>query len=150
MTLSLEYNAQDVARLHRALDALEAKNLMEGQWAVVGTDIINEVSPYPPETWRNRDRGVGYWYERGYGYRGTKDVGRTSAPLGKKWSYETHPLYLVVRNTASYAGEVQGEEQGMMFALIGWKRLSVTAKEMLPKIVKKLEAYAKKVWDRTI
>lgn len=147
--ITLEYNAQDLARLHRALTALESKNLMKSQWNVIGLDIIAAVSPYPAETWRNVDRGVGYWYERGYGYRGTKDVGRTSAPLGKKWYHTVYPDYLKVGNLADYANKVQGEEQSMMFALIGWRRLSVTAKQMMPAIIRKLEAYARKVWDRT-
>jgi len=147
--LVLEYNAQDLARLTRALENLKATNLMKGQWSVIGFDIIHEVSPYPAETWRNRDTGRGYWYERGYGYRGSKDVGRTSAPLGKKWYHTVYPDYLKVGNTATYASDVQGETQMFLHALNGWKRLSVTAKGMMPSIIKRLEAYALKVWNRT-
>ena len=146
----LEYNPQDLARLARAMDNLKAQNLMRSQWNVLGMEIIDAVSPYPGETWRNWDGGRGYWYERGYGYRGSKDVGRTSAPLGKKWYQTVFPNYLKVGNWAEYADEVQGEKQTMMFAVIGWKRLSVTAKEILPKFVKKLEAYALRVWNNTV
>jgi hypothetical protein len=148
MTITVEFDSADLARLHRALDKLDAKHLVQPHMEAIGKDIYGVMQVYPPEGPWNRPpapyyvRGVGTQTAEGYNRGGSQD-------MQHKWYAKVYPNYLVVGNKATYSGYIHGPEQVSWAPKHGWRKLLDVAKERLPAIVKKLEQQAKDLWDRT-
>lgn len=84
--------------------------------------VRNEIAPYPPAIPAKDKR----WYERGYGtkYR-RKDGGitgrKTSEMLGRRWEVRAEGRGATVRNSASYAPFVHGDnDQAAIHRYTGW------------------------------
>jgi len=141
----MEWDSEDLARLQRALDKLDEEHLARPMYYEIGTTIHKAAGIYP--TWTDSPpypyyiRGRGTQFSAGYN-------DEKSQNLRERWWVSVFPGYLKVGNAATYAGWVHGEEQTSTHADHGWKKLLQTAKEVMPGVIKKLEARALALWEQ--
>ena len=145
--LVFEWDPADLARVQRAMDKLDEEHLARPMYYQMGTTISAAAGLYPmwtdspPYPYYIRGRGTQY----SAGYNDLK-----SENLGKQWGTSVYPGYLKIKNAASYAGWVHGEEQTATHKAHGWKQLLQTAKDEMPGLIKKLEARALQLWNGTV
>lgn len=117
-------------------------------WDGIGQDITQEVRPYPgPAPAKD-----GRWYQRGYGPRWKRKDGstggyKTSEQLGQQWRQQVAADSVTIENLASYAPFVHGKEQAGFHGDRGWRKLTETAREMIPRIVAGIEAQIRRIID---
>lgn len=85
-------------------------------------EIEKYTSKYAPLSEANNPTNPrGYWYERGYGWRGIIDK-PVSEQLGSRWSIDQQGDTSVITNTASYARYVHSnKEQLFIHKKRGWR-----------------------------
>lgn len=102
------------------------------------TDHVQaEVSPYPPETFRNRPGGGRYsWYVRGYGTRTrTGRAYRTSENFLQAWRVEKRSTFETrLKNNASYGGYLKGDKQVGWAKVVGWSLVKDDIKKAGPEM----------------
>lgn len=148
MTLQIEYDAADLARLHRALGKLDMQHLVKPMFSQIGTTVYEEVRVRPD--WVDSPPPYPYWI-RGKGWQyasGWND--QSSQNSYNRWYTKTGPDYLIVGNAATYASDVFGPDQMQVHAKHGWRKLYESAVKVLPEVIRKLEARAKALWDQTV
>lgn len=132
----------ELDELLERLNDIPSKDLIRAFRSAVGRhteDIKRLVQEYPPASIANSPNNpLGKWYERGYGPRWEGGGRRTSEQLGRKWSTVSKPLYEEIRNTASYAIYVQGNQQATFHERRGWRRLDKEGANRLPRIERDL------------
>jgi len=143
--LVLEWDSQDLARLQRALDKLDEEHLARPMYSEIGTTIHKAAGVYP--SWY--DTPPYPYYIRGRGTQWSASYNdERSQNLRERWWVQVFPNYLKVGNAATYAGYVHGEEQTDTHRRHGWKKLLQTAKDVMPAVIKKLEARALALWEQ--
>jgi len=116
--------------------------------AAAGLEVANMIldttglRSYPPETAANRPPTP--YYQRGLGTVHKFGVDATSENYGKKWTIEAESFVTKMKNTASYAPDLGGENQIWWASAYGWKKLFSTAKAMIGEAVKIYEAWVVK------
>lgn len=116
--------------------------------AAAGLEVANMIldtvglRSYPPETAANRPPTP--YYQRGLGTVYKSGVSATSENYGKKWTIEAESFITKMKNTASYAQDLGGENQIWWASGYGWKKLFSTAKELTVEAVKIYEAWIEK------
>lgn len=87
---------------------------------------------YPPETEHNRPPVPFYIRGKGEEFGGFNDL--TSEQMNTKFYYTPEFPKAYIGNTASYAGDVIGENQKPLFKEIGWMRLVDWVQRHMPQI----------------
>ena len=148
MTIQVEYNAADLARLNRALDKLDMEHLVKPMFSQIGVTVYEEARVRP--SWVDSAPPFPYWI-RGVGWQyasGRND--QSSQNSYNRWYTKPGKDYVIVGNAATYAGYVHGPDQAPVHTKHGWRKLYESAVKVLPGIIRKLEIRAKALWDQTV
>jgi len=142
----------ELARVNRALTAIEAETLIDPVLPQLGTMIVDEARVYPPPV------PTGQHFIVRKGRRGGKLVrietgkyARTGA-LGAGWGERvqtaaSQPDELLAENPAVYAGYVMGKRQPFAWPY-GWKRIKKIGQEQIDIFVVTLRNRAAELWGR--
>jgi len=121
--IKVEINKRDLAELQRDLHVLRPKNLLRSEMEPFATSVIQEAGRYPPP--------VGY---------------PRTGHLKRSWYYTIHGVNAEIKNAASYAGWVHGEEQIDTHKKHGWKQVFDVATTQLEKMLDRLSKKVDKIW----
>jgi len=152
--VQIEWKSEDLARLHRTLERLELKHWWPKAADAIGLEVRGVMAKYPPTGPYNRppypyyQRGYGTVYAPAEGSRARRGR-QTSQKMNLRWYHTVYPDYLVIGNDATYAPYIHGAEQVWWAPRHGWRKLLDVAKNLVPHIIKKLEAQAVKIWEET-
>ena len=117
---------EDLRKLRKALHNLGPKRLVGKEFGVFGKNVVQIVKKYPPSV-------------------GSPRTGR----LGNSWLYKVMNKEEVrIKNSAIYAGYVQGEEQREFHKRHGWKNVFNVIEGEIPKLIKRLEKKVDKIWRK--
>lgn len=141
MTIGMETKGlQELYRkMARAADPKVAHDTMKAYALLVEADV----TPYPDKTEANFPPPP--YYERGKGTVGVHKTRRTSENLHAKWKVKS-TSGVILENTASYSGVVQGLAQTRLHASRGWKNAYRRANEMTGEIAAIYKRLFRKKW----
>jgi len=150
--VGIRVDQAELARVNRALTAIEAETLIDPVLPQLGTMIVDEARIYPPPV------PTGQHFIVRKGRRGGKLVRietgkyeRTGA-LGAGWEERIaggagRPDELLAENPAIYAGFVMGKRQPFAWPY-GWKRIKKIGEEQIDIFVVTLKNRAAELWGR--
>lgn len=124
-----------IPELERKLSPDSIDNMISDFVYTVAKKIKKYTSEYPPLSEANDPANPrGYWYERGYGWKGRVN-NPVSEQLNERWDISRRNKGVIITNSASYSIYVHKEEdQARIHNLRGWRTDKEGIEEVKPQL----------------
>jgi hypothetical protein len=130
-------------KVYQKMEKLAGSKIADDTMKAYAILVQGDVTPYPDKTEANYPPPP--YYERGKGVVGATKILKTSENLHDKWKLKTGSR-VILENTASYSGFVQGLKQAKFHADRGWKNAYKRADEMIDQLHKIFHRLFEKQW----